>query len=793
MHHSARRGDWPAARYTVALLLCAQFVAAAAPADVIRLNSQWLELEVDRSRGQLVALVDPGSGQRFTCSAPGGSLWELELSGASTNVLTAENAQTCRVHKLDETGDTLQISWSGFGLANAPGLRVDVSIVCDPQQALSRWQLSVEALGTYTLNRVRFPRILNLPQMARERLVVPFWAGLHCDNPRQAFTSSSPSIVRREYDYPGLCSMQFLAYYSESGPGVYLASDDTAGYRKVFAVFSQTGGSVTPKASAEGSGGTAAGLSQPPDLNLEIVHLPDRQTPPVQRYVLPYSVVLGTFRGDWFDAAAIYRSWATNQVWARESRLKRGVVPSWITDTGLWIWNRGRSPEVVDPAIAMRSEIGLPVSVFWHWWHGCAYDTGFPEYLPPREGGAPFVAALNRAHEHNVRALVYMNQRLWGMTTASWTNENAAAFAVKAADGQVKPEVYNTFTKLPCASMCIGTAFWRAKYSGLVVEAFHRLGVDGIYMDQACSSLACFDPSHGHSLGGGTYWMDGFKALAANLRQRCAGRGGIALAGEGCAENWLPYLDLMLALDVSRERYCAPDGWEPIPLFQAVYHGYATFFGSYSSLTSPPYDDLWPAELAPKQPLELLDRQFSPQFYLEQARAFLWGQQPTLANFRPAQFRERPFEIEYVLRLARLRKLALDYLQDGVMLPPPKVEVVSEERPMSRLSIYAGQQSALKGFQKPVPLVLASAWRAPHGGAAVAVASIAERPITARVDLARTLPTVGAHGRFVARGQNRTEPMKEERLGSTVFSLNLMPLEALVLEWKSGEGIGSRP
>ena len=35
----------------------------------------------------------------------------------------------------------------------------------------------------------------------------------------------------------------------------------------------------------------------------------------------------------------------------------------------------------------------MPVSVFWHWWHGCAYDAGFPEYLPPREGTDAFKTA----------------------------------------------------------------------------------------------------------------------------------------------------------------------------------------------------------------------------------------------------------------------------------------------------------------------------------------------------------------------------------------------------------------
>ena len=44
------------------------------------------------------------------------------------------------------------------------------------------------------------------------------------------------------------------------------------------------------------------------------------------------------------------------------------------------------------PRHRLGKKLGLPVSVFWHWWHGCAYDTGFPEYLPPREGAEAFQA-----------------------------------------------------------------------------------------------------------------------------------------------------------------------------------------------------------------------------------------------------------------------------------------------------------------------------------------------------------------------------------------------------------------
>src|ERR1035441_4776512 len=108
-----------------------------------------------------------------------------------------------------------------------------------------------------------------------------------------------------------------------------------------------------------------------------------------------------------------------------------------------------------------------------------------------------------------------------------------------------------------------------------------RSGVNGIYMDQACTSLACYDPTHGHPVGGGVYWMQGFRAMASDIRRRCDSRHEpVVLAGEGCGEPWLPYLDLMLSLQVSRERYMTPDAWDTIPFFPAVYHPYAVAYRS---------------------------------------------------------------------------------------------------------------------------------------------------------------------------------------------------------------------
>jgi hypothetical protein len=562
-------------------------------------------------------------------------------------------------------------------------------------------------------NAVHFPRLENLTAQTNEMLAVPEWLGQLTGEARQRLSSRNKPR-RWEWSYPGLLSLQCLAFYSHEGPGLYLASDDAAALRKTFAFF------------GDGQG----------NLGCEFVHLPQAGSVRHGEWTLPYHPVLGTFTGDWITAAERYRAWGTNQVWARNSRLHRGEVADWVLKTGLWEWNRGRSPGVLPGALALREKLGLPVSVFWHWWHGCAYDAGFPEYLPPREGAESFTNALSLAHSNGVHALVYMNQRLWGTTTKSWKEEKAERFAVKDRSGKTYTEVYNSFTKSPCASMCMGTEFWRNTYAGLATRAVSELNVDGIYMDQACASLVCYDTGHAHAPGLATYWMDGFRALTKDMRERCAEIPGrqdvpLVLAGEGCGEAWLPWLDLMLCLQVSKERYSPPEGWNPIPFFQAVYHPYAVSYGNYSSLTMPPYDDLWPAEFAPKEPLKLLDQKYSKQFMREQARAFVWGQQPTIANFLPSQLAERPIETEYMLRLARIRSRATKYLLSGTFLRPPVFAVPEEELDMSRLSIYAGQKGGITAFKQRSALALAGAWRAPDGDVALAVASFADE----RIDL----------------------------------------------------------
>ena len=63
--------------------------------------------------------------------------------------------------------------------------------------------------------------------------------------------------------------------------------------------------------------------------------------------------------------------------------------------------------------------------------------------------------------------------------------------------------------------MCPSTKVWQDKQSEIITRLVSEYGVDGVYMDQtaSCQPAYCFDPTHGHSIGGGSYWVEGNRKM----------------------------------------------------------------------------------------------------------------------------------------------------------------------------------------------------------------------------------------------------------------------------------------
>src|SRR5207247_2774065 len=114
------------------------------------------------------------------------------------------------------------------------------------------------------------------------------------------------------------------------------------------------------------------------------------------------------------------------------------------------------------------------------------------------------------------------------------------------------------------------------------------------------------------------------------------------------------------------------------------------------------------------------------QFYLEQARAFVGGLEPTIANFRASELADRPEETAYMMRLARIRARALEYLLYGTFLRPPDLKVPLVDVDLSRVSIYAARRGGPTVSVARFPAASNGAWRARNGGDQVAGAGIRE-------------------------------------------------------------------
>ncbi len=638
-----------------------------------------------------------------------GSPWEIDLlQSAVYDTLSTHNAAVFHFSKPDPL--SLVLEWSKFKGAQNRNLKVTAVVSLEKEKPFSSWKISIEGIVGKQINRVVFPLISGLKNSVENYLAVPIWTGRLIRNPGGELARLPGKVKKSEYSYPGQLSLQCTALYHPGQSGFYAACNDSLAYTKDF----------------------SWSLDNHNELVYQISNYPSLDTT-LNSYAPAYAAVIGTFKGDWVTAALIYREWGSKQKWCRESRFKNGATPQWLEKTALWEWNRGKSPNVLTPASDLKQRLCLPVNVFWHWWHGCSYDDGFPEYIPPREGKESFVSAMSAAHDKGIRAIVYMNQALWGTTTESWKRENAAPASAKDAKGNTISHVFNVFTNKPTAYMCMGTQFWKDKYSSLCDSAVNTYKTNGVYMDMACLSLKCYDKSHGHPIGGGNYWIENFARITSQIRSKIPKDKQLVLAGEGCGEVWLPYLDLFLTLEMSKERYAGLGGWETIPFFQAVYHQYGITYGNYSSLIVPPYDELWPKHYAPKDPLQLLDKGFNKQFLMEQARSFVWGIQPTIANYQPFLATERKEEIQYLIDLARTRNRGLQYLLYGKFLKSPDLNVPTEEFDISRLSIYAGKTgNTVTKFRGSFPVIYSATWQGEDHQVGIALASISDNPF--RVD-----------------------------------------------------------
>lgn len=459
-------------------------------------------------------------------------------------------------------GHGLEICWGKPEEGGLSDLSIKALMVAQASKSPAdgvAWHLSVDNVPKgWTLLTVAFPQVAVGDTGGNLSAFFPRGPGeVKKDLTRQAFHYGGT--------YPnGWTTMQFLAAYDEKiRTGLYFAMHDGDGNTKDIALNSR--------------------ISQADILMKFSFPVPDMGVAG-NRFALPGPAVWKILRGDWYDAARIYRDWAGGgpgvepgaKWWPSLTADGREDTPMWMRELPAWAQGGGEPKTFVPAVRKFQQYLGLPAGVHWYNWHQIPFDNDYPHYFPYKDG---FVEGVRELQLNGVYVMPYINGRLWdihdkGVEDFEFT-KNAEPFATKDENGKVLTESYGSKEadgqRVVLAAMCPYTKFWQKKVQEIVLRIMNEGGTRGVYIDQiaAAQPKLCFDKSHGHPLGGGNWWWQGYVRMLSDLRR--AMPKDCMITSECNAEPYLRWFDGYLTW------HWQFDG--QVPAFPAVYGGTIQMFG----------------------------------------------------------------------------------------------------------------------------------------------------------------------------------------------------------------------
>ena len=615
-----------------------------------------------RQIGHLAPATDQAaSADMLALGAAFEPLWSLTFRNPATGELATVGPQNAagtswQVTDADGVAQVAMV-WSGCSLGDrADALDVTATVRQEPASALSRWTLELASrAGDWGLWQIEFPRIG--PVGPGGRVCVPSKWGTVMDLPM------SGGGYRGAYPSQGAFG-QLMCYWRE-GSGLYYGAHDPSAGAKTFA--------ATP---AGADGVTFSTVTWPADMGL---HMPRRE--------LGYEVAVGAYSGDWFDAAKIYRQWATQQFWCRQGpNATRADMPQWWRDCSLCIRPTGDPDWVTQMGTNLQAAFDMPAVLHWYKWHQIPFDNDYPEYFPVVEGFGDAVTALQAV---GVNVMPYVNGHLWDTDTASWTAENAAAGACRDINGGLYLEHWQ---QQDHAVMCPTSEVFQHKMREIGVRLVQEYGCKCMYLDQigASSPRLCFATNHGHPVGGGDFWVQGYDQLLGGLREAArAIEPDFIMTTESQAEPYMAQLDGFLM--------CNLVGANQVPLYTAIYGGWTQTFGRAGEWGDP------------------------PSFYMEQGQAFAFGSMMGRIATEDLLKPENAAMLRYLKSLAELRRDYSDFMALGEMLRPPALE---GDVPTVTSQWHSKTQDVVT-----MGAIQRAAWRAPDGRFGLFFTNVSQEPV----------------------------------------------------------------
>jgi hypothetical protein len=633
-------------------------------------------------------------------------LFKIELMSpkGEFSTVTSSDAHEVTMRKSESENEQIIVAeYKGIG-----GLPIEalVTIRCPVNKTLTYWKLKVTTGVKSWIAHVQFPVIqvpfddrLNgdpnkiLSSTADGSLAGPVEPSMSLEQLAES-PQNTPEIWRYG-NYPGqFASTQLMAYYNSAG-GLYLACDDATGLPKF----------IRPLLEEDG-------------VTMGLGHYPGICGP--GETTLPYNVVVGTFHGDWYAAAEIYRDWAMKQSFCRTKLVDRKDCPRWITESpvGIMFPMRGQAdwdrPAVANPEYTpltnaipyldkVARELGSSLMpIVFNWEHGGPWVQ--PQAFPPVGGDAAMREFMATARKKGWHPVVYGDGLCWVTWQKNtdydgleyFRTRNGEAIATRKWDGSLLEWVWpwrkNYFA-------CVGTAGGRQ----MVVDMTRKISEFGPAViqqfDQGPGPIACYSADHGHPPVPGPWMTEAFNVLLkADIEAARSVNPSVAMSCEGPPpEIWLQEFQIWDA----RISNC--------PLFAFLYHEYAA--GQEGLYTNRINDETLRLSVA-----RALVTGYIMNFTLRDKGliAYDWDQPWTRA------IPDQSAISDWATRINEFRRgLAKEYLVFGRMLRPWKVSNVAER------DFGWGKESGIQS----------ATWQASDGRIGVVLANYADLGQSPRVQL----------------------------------------------------------
>ena len=478
----------------------------------------------------------------------------------------------------------------------------------------SQWDLAVEGIGqNFTLTRVNFPKF-KLKAEGNDYFLVPKYSGKAIPNPYA-------SNIDIELNYPRgwSATLPFLSYYNDTY-GIYFGYHDQGASTKSFIV------------KAEGSYVKFYGK----------INIPDK-TLTGNDWELPGVFELDMYHGNWYDAAMIYKEWASAEAdYFPQMTPQRVQRQNEMGRIGAWGYFEA---DTSYPMASIENEFlafdnffaGIPTGIHWYRWNYIQFDNDYPNYFPERAGMTEMIEDLHQ--NSDVYVMPYINGRLYDTDLPDY-NTNGYPYATKDENGNI---YWQEFSGNIFAVMCPTQTPWQNILIDAAGQLTDRIGSDAIYLDQVCAAgpAECMDVTHGHSLGGGHWWRDGYNEMFERIHDSVPA--GKFVTVEGGTDYLADEVDGFLT-----------SGWTTtylVPAFQAVYGGKVQFFGTAT----------WTSNY------------HNQSFYCKQSQAFVNNIQPGRFSLWIIFDQNADLARPFIRNIATMRYKLKDFMSFGTLLKPIEI------------------------------------------------------------------------------------------------------------------------